>query len=91
MYDAATMISFHEHEAQAPEMIQRWIEGYRNIRQLSHEDEQAIQTLIMFRRILLLAWLGSHSEIDLAREVKGSFADQTLSLCEFFLLSGKVF
>jgi Ser/Thr protein kinase RdoA (MazF antagonist) len=91
MYDAATMISFHEHEAQAPEMIQRWIEGYRRIRQLSVEDEQAIQSLIMFRRILLLAWLGSHSDIDLAHEVEPAFADQSLSLCELFLLSGKVF
>ena len=91
MYDAATMISFHEHEAQAPEMIQRWIEAYRKIRQLSHEDEQAIQCLIMFRRILLLAWLGSHRDIDLAREVEGTFVDQSLSLCELFLLSGKVF
>lgn len=91
MYDAATMISFHEHEAQAPEMIQRWIEGYRNIHQLSHEDEQAIHTLIMFRRILLLAWLGSHSDIDLVNEVEDSFADQSLSLCEIFLSSGKVF
>jgi Ser/Thr protein kinase RdoA (MazF antagonist) len=91
MYDAATMISFHEHEAQAPEMIQRWIEGYRNIRQLSVEDEQAIQTLIMLRRILLLAWLGSHRDIDLARQVEHIFADQSLSLCELFLSSGKVF
>lgn len=91
MYDAATMISFHEHEAQAPEMIQRWIKGYRKIRQLSHEDEQAIHTLIMFRRVLLLAWLGSHSDIDLAHEVEGTFADQTLDLGERFVLSGKVF
>ena len=91
MYDAATMISFHEHEAQAPEMIQRWIEGYRNIRQLSVEDEQAIQTLIMLRRILLLAWLGSHRDIDLVRQVEHTFADQSLSLCELFLLSGKVY
>ena len=91
MYDAATMISFHEHEAQAPEMIQRWIEGYRKIRQLSQEDEQAIQCLIMLRRILLLAWLGSHNNIDLASEVEGTFADQSLSLCERFVLTGAVF
>ena len=91
MYDAATMISFHEHEAQAQEMIQRWIEGYGKIRRLSHEDEQAIQTLIMYRRVLLLAWLGSHSDIELAREVESTFADQTLVLSERFVLSGKVF
>ena len=85
MYDAATMISFHEHEPQAPEMIRRWIAGYREIRSLSREDENAIQTLVIFRRILLLAWLGTHSEIDLARDVKNTFATQTHKLCESYL------
>jgi len=91
MYDAATMISFHEHEAQAPDMISSWIAGYRKIRNLSREDEAAIQTLIMFRRILLLAWLGTHSDIELAHELQGSFANQTLSLCENYLSSGQIF
>jgi Ser/Thr protein kinase RdoA (MazF antagonist) len=87
MYDAANMISFHEHEAQAPEMIARWVQGYRTIRTLTKEDEAEIKTFIMFRRILLTAWLGSHGEIDLARAVKGEFAIQTAKLCEAFLIS----
>ncbi len=85
MYDAANMISFHEHEPQAPDMIANWVKGYRSIRTLTNEDEGEIKTFIMFRRILLTAWLGSHSEIDLAREVKPVFARQTADLCEKFL------
>ena len=91
MYDGATMLSFHEHEPQAASMIGKWIEGYGKLRNVTVQDEAAIHTLIMFRRILLLAWLGSHSEIDLAREVKSVFADQTLFLCERFLTRGTVF
>ena len=91
MYDGATMLSFHEHEPQAASMIGKWIEGYGKLRNVSAQDEAAIHTLIMFRRILLLAWLGSHSKIDLAREVKSVFADQTLFLCERFLTRGTVF
>ena len=91
MYDGATMISFHEHEPQAAGMIGQWIEGYRKLRRVTAQDEVALHTLIMFRRILLLAWLGSHSEIDLARKVITVFADQTLFLCERFLTRGTVF
>ena len=91
MYDGATMISFHEHEPQAAGMIDQWTQSYAKLRSVTAQDEAAIHTLIMFRRILLLAWLGSHSEIDLAREVRPVFADQTLFLCERFLTRGTVF
>ncbi|MDE2383103.1 MAG: phosphotransferase [Alphaproteobacteria bacterium] len=90
MYDAANMISFHEHEAQSLALIAHWIEGYRKLRVLTKADEAEIRTFIMFRRILLTAWLGSHAEIDLAREVKPAFARQTADLCEAFL-SGKAY
>ena len=91
MYDAATLISFHEHEPQAAQMIMQWINAYRTRRVITPEDQSAIHTLIMFRRILLLAWLGSHSEIELASEVKATFALQSLDLCERFLTFGSVF
>jgi Ser/Thr protein kinase RdoA (MazF antagonist) len=85
MYDAATMVSFHEHERQVPELIARWVQGYRRLRALAHEDEKEIETFIMFRRLLLLAWLGTHAEIDLARELKPTFASQTARLSEVYL------
>lgn len=91
MYDAATMISFHEHEPQAESMIDEWIAGYRSVRSLTKKDEGAVHTLIMLRRILLLAWLGSHSQTELAHEVKSVFADQSLELCDRFLVRGKIF
>ena len=87
LYDAATMVSFHEHEQHVPELIESWVKGYRTLRPLAKADEEEIKTFIMFRRLLLTAWLGSHCEIDLARELKPTFATQTADLCEQFLQS----
>jgi Ser/Thr protein kinase RdoA (MazF antagonist) len=85
MYDAATLVSFHEHEQHVPELIESWVKGYRALRPLAKPDEEEIKTFIMFRRLLLTAWLGSHGEIDLARELKPTFAQQTADLCETYL------
>ena len=32
MYDAATPVSFYEHEPQVPELIDAWVRGYRSVR-----------------------------------------------------------
>ena len=86
MYDAATMVSFHEHEAEVPELMAHWAEGYRQLRPLPAADEKEIETFVMFRRLLLLAWLGSHAEIDLAQQLKTEFAEQSADLCEAYLV-----
>ncbi len=85
MNDAATMVSFHEHEPQVPDLIENWIEGYREQRALMREDEVEIPTFIMMRRLLLVAWLGSHAEIDLAKHLGSRYSQQTADLCERFL------
>jgi Ser/Thr protein kinase RdoA (MazF antagonist) len=85
MYDAATAISFHEHEPQVPELMEHWKAGYRSIRPLSRNDEAEIPTFIMLRRLLLVAWIGSHSETDLAKSLGTNFTHDTKRLCETFL------
>ena len=57
MYDAATPLSFYEHEPQVPELIEAWKEGYRRVTALSKADENEIPTFIMLRRLLLVAWM----------------------------------
>jgi Ser/Thr protein kinase RdoA (MazF antagonist) len=85
MYDAATPVSFYEHEPQVPDLIEAWKEGYRRVIALSQEDEAEIPTFIMLRRLLLVAWIGSHSETDLARSMGVAYTDGTVALCEAFL------
>ena len=85
MYDAATPVSFYEHEPQVPDLIEAWKTGYRKVLALSKEDEQEIPTFIMLRRLLLVAWIGSHAETDLAKSMGLAYTEGTVGLCEAYL------
>jgi Ser/Thr protein kinase RdoA (MazF antagonist) len=90
MYDAATTVSFHEHEPQVPALIESWKEGYRRIASLSARDEAEIPTFLMLRRLLLVAWLGTHREVDLAHQLGSDYARQSVDLCEAFLTRNRM-
>ena len=85
MYDFAAGISFIEDDPQVPALKEAWINGYRKVRQLSDGDENEIDTFIMLRRLALLAWIGSHIEVDTAKELAPVFAPVTRDLAEKFL------
>ena len=85
MYDAATPVSFYEHEPQVPHLLDAWLRGYRQVTALSAEDEAEIPTFIMLRRLLLVAWIGSHSETGLAKSMGLAYTEGTGPLCESYL------
>ncbi len=85
MYDAATPVSFYEHEPQVPELIESWKTGYRRVIDLAKDDEAEIPTFVMLRRLLLVAWIGSHSETDLAKSMGLPYTEGTVGLCEDYL------
>jgi Ser/Thr protein kinase RdoA (MazF antagonist) len=85
MYDAATPVSFYEHEPQVPGLIESWKKGYRKVLALPKEDEAEIPTFIMLRRILLVAWIASHIEAEFPKSLGAGFTDGTLPLCEDYL------
>lgn len=85
MYDAATPVSFYEHEPQVPALIDSWVSGYRKVIDLSPEDEAEIPTFVMLRRLLLVAWIGSHHETELARSMGLPYTEGTVGLCEAYL------
>ena len=85
MYDAATPISFYEHEPQVPDLIDAWKAGYRRAAVLAPEDEAEIPTFILLRRLLLVAWIGSHAETDLARSMGLPYTEGTVGLCDGYL------
>jgi Ser/Thr protein kinase RdoA (MazF antagonist) len=85
MYDAATPVSFYEHEPQVPELIESWKKGYRKVRVLPKVDEDEIGTFIMLRRLLLVAWIGSHAETELAQSMGLPYTEGTTGLCEDYL------
>ena len=85
MYDAATTVSFHEHEPQVAELIEAWKVGYRKAALLAKEDENEIPTFIMLRRLLLVAWIGSRPETELAKSMGQPYSQGTMGLCENYL------
>ncbi len=85
MYDAATPVSFYEHEPQVPDLIESWKTGYRRVTNLSQQDEAEIPTFVMLRRLLLVAWIGSHHETDLAKSMGLPYTEATTGLCEHYL------
>lgn len=85
MYDAATPVSFHEHEPQVPDLIEAWKAGYRKVLPLSAADETEIATFVMLRRLLLIAWIGSHAETDLARSMGHAYTEGAVGLCDAYL------
>jgi Ser/Thr protein kinase RdoA (MazF antagonist) len=62
MYDFAAAISFYETSPLVPDLQQAWLRGYRSVRPLADEHIQMIPDFILFRRLLLTAWVASHPE-----------------------------
>ena len=85
MYDCATTVSFFEHNPEVPELIAAWVRGYRRVAELPEEDEAEIPTFVMLRRLLLVAWIGSHSETETAQSLGVEYTRGTVDLCERYL------
>ena len=49
------------------------------------EDEAEIWTFILFRRLLLVAWIGTHGGVDIARELGAGYTAGTCELAERYL------
>ena len=87
LYDLATALSFMEERPDAPELVAAWCEGYRRILPIDAAEEAEVWTFLMLRRMLILAWMGSHGETDLARELGIPYTNDTMPLAEAYLSS----
>ena len=85
LYDLGTTVSFFEHEPVVPVLVDSWLEGYRRAGRLSAADEAEIWTFIMFRRLLLVAWIGSHRGVDIAAELGAGYTQGSCDLAETYL------
>jgi Ser/Thr protein kinase RdoA (MazF antagonist) len=85
LYDLGAAVSFIEHHPQVPQMIDSWVRGYRTMLDLPEDDEDEIWTFILFRRLLLVAWIGSHSAVDVARELGAGYTHGSCELAERYL------
>ena len=85
LYDCATTVSFFEHKPEVPDLLRAWVRGYRKVLSLPAEDEAEIPTFVMLRRLVLLAWIGSHAETELAKSMGEQYTIDTSPMCQKYL------
>ena len=85
LYDFGTAVSFIEHRPDMDELIAAWVDCYRKVRAMSEEEENEIQTFVMVRRLLLTAWIASHSDTELAQAQGLDYTRGTCALAEDYL------
>ena len=84
-YDFAAAISFIETDPVVPDLMAAWVAGYRQVLPFSADDEAMLPVFVMLRRMLLTAWLASHSETPTSAEIGHSYTAGTADLAEAFL------
>jgi Ser/Thr protein kinase RdoA (MazF antagonist) len=85
LYDLGAALSFIEHRPDVPELVDAWVRGYRRVAPLAAEDEAEIPTFILLRRLLLVAWIGSHAETELAQSMGAAYTEGSCALAEPYL------
>ncbi|HET9657693.1 MAG TPA: phosphotransferase [Kineosporiaceae bacterium] len=85
LYDLGASLSFIEHDPRVPELIDAWVSGYRELAQLSAREEAELPTFVLLRRLLLVAWIGSHHDTELARSLGAQYTRTSCDLAEDYL------
>jgi Ser/Thr protein kinase RdoA (MazF antagonist) len=86
-YDFGTAVSFIEDDPALPEWQESWVHGYRSRRELPAADEDMLASFVLLRRLLLLAWMGSHSHSRESATKAISYAAGSCELAERYLSS----
>ncbi|WP_319457647.1 MULTISPECIES: phosphotransferase enzyme family protein [unclassified Mycobacterium] len=84
-YDFGTAVSFFEDDPAVPEWQDAWAAGYRTRRPLPAADEAMLPSFVLLRRMLLLAWMGSHSHSKESQAMSVSYAEGSCALAERYL------
>ncbi len=87
LYDLAASVSFLEHSPELGGLIAGWLAGYRRVCAVDREDVAALPSLVMLRRLQLLAWSASHAETQMVQSLGADFAEQSAGVAELYLAS----
>ena len=85
LYDFGAAVSFFEHDPRIPELMAAWVRGYRTVEDLPAADEAELPTFVLMRRLLLVAWIGSHAGTDLAQSMGAEYTATSCRLAEEYL------
>jgi Ser/Thr protein kinase RdoA (MazF antagonist) len=86
-YDFGTAVSFIEDDPALPEWQEAWLRGYRSRRPIAAPDEDMLASFVLLRRLLLLAWMGTHSHSRESRTKAITYAQGSCLLAERYLTS----
>lgn len=86
-YDFGTAVSFFEDHPSVPEWQDAWASGYRTRRPLPSSDEDMLASFVLLRRLLLLAWMGTHSHSRESQAISVTYATGSCELAERYLSS----
>ncbi|AEH07762.1 aminoglycoside phosphotransferase [Candidatus Protofrankia datiscae] len=84
LFDLAASLSFIEHRPEVGDLVEAWLASYRRHVPVSAEEESMIATFVLLRRLLLVAWLGSHPEADAVASV-AEYATTSCDLADDYL------
>lgn len=85
-YDFGTAVSFMEDDPALPEWQDAWTSGYRTRLPLAAEHEDMLPSFVLLRRLLLLAWMGSHSHSRESQAMSVTYAAGSCELAERYLI-----
>ncbi len=80
MYDFGAAVSFLEHDARLPELLDAWVTGYRTVRALDEAQVSQLATFVMLRRLALVGWVALNHETAADADALG--AGFTAGACE---------
>lgn len=87
LYDFAAAVSFVEHDPRLPEWQEAWLRGYRTVLPLAPADEQMLPTFVMMRRLMLVAWMGSHRHSRECQEIGPGYTADSCTLAQRYVQS----
>lgn len=87
-FDFGAAVSFIEHDPALSQWQAAWLDGYRSVAEVASADEAMLATFVMFRRLMLLAWMGTHGHAVESGTKLVDYAAQSCALAERYLGSG---
>jgi Ser/Thr protein kinase RdoA (MazF antagonist) len=85
IYDAVTALSFYEAIPGSLALLDGWMTGYRQIHNLDAAMLSLAPSLVIYRRLLLTAWLASHPHASIPGISKSDFGPDTARLARHYL------
>ncbi len=84
LWDLAASLSFLEHVEGVGDLVAAWLAAYQRRLPLTAADVEMLSTFVLARRLLLVAWLGTHPHSDAVASV-AEFARQSCVLADAYL------